>query len=114
MVIEKWTSSTVSLDQLLDGFSNEKEMWIAIERLQQGDSINIQDVKTMLFWEFDKFTSRDRESIESYYTRFYTMMNEIVRNKLIVDTMQFRNQKTVTVAGNREQVGTQIVEQSGI
>ncbi|GJQ89330.1 hypothetical protein Tco_0000469 [Tanacetum coccineum] len=30
----------------------------------------------------------DRESIESYYSRFYKMMNEMVRNKLKVDTMQ--------------------------
>ncbi|GKA03592.1 hypothetical protein Tco_0676373 [Tanacetum coccineum] len=27
------------------------EMWIAIERLQQGESLNVQDVKTNLFWE---------------------------------------------------------------
>ncbi|GJX65448.1 hypothetical protein Tco_0299791, partial [Tanacetum coccineum] len=30
----------------------------------------------------------DGESIESYYSRFYKMMNEMVRNKLKVDTMQ--------------------------
>ncbi|GJY30780.1 hypothetical protein Tco_0414275 [Tanacetum coccineum] len=40
------------------------EMWIAIDRLQQGESLNIQDVKTNLFWEFGKFTSHDGESIE--------------------------------------------------
>ncbi|GJR18794.1 hypothetical protein Tco_0967321 [Tanacetum coccineum] len=51
-------------------------------------SINIQDVKTKLFWEFCKFASRDWEPIESYYTRFYRMMNEMVRNKLKVDKMQ--------------------------
>ncbi|GJX65290.1 hypothetical protein Tco_0299633 [Tanacetum coccineum] len=45
------------------------DMWIAIERLQQGESLNIQDVKTNLFWEFGKFTSHDGESIESYYSR---------------------------------------------
>nr|GEW59253.1 hypothetical protein [Tanacetum cinerariifolium] len=28
-------------------------MWEAIERLQQGESLNIQDVKTNLFWEFE-------------------------------------------------------------
>nr|GEX02947.1 retrovirus-related Pol polyprotein from transposon TNT 1-94 [Tanacetum cinerariifolium] len=28
------------------------EMWEAIGRLQQGESLNIQDVKTNLFWEF--------------------------------------------------------------
>nr|GEW47333.1 hypothetical protein [Tanacetum cinerariifolium] len=30
------------------------EMWEAIERLQQCESLNIQDVKTNLFWEFGK------------------------------------------------------------
>ncbi|GJZ86596.1 hypothetical protein Tco_0658206 [Tanacetum coccineum] len=44
------------------------EMCIAIERLQQGESLNVQDVKTNLFWEFGKFTSRDGESMESYYS----------------------------------------------
>ncbi|GJU37461.1 retrovirus-related pol polyprotein from transposon TNT 1-94 [Tanacetum coccineum] len=58
------------------------EMWIAIERLQQGESLNIQDVKTNLFWEFRKFTSHDGESMESYYSRFYKMMNEMIRNNL--------------------------------
>ncbi|GJW83283.1 hypothetical protein Tco_0156428 [Tanacetum coccineum] len=61
---------------------------IAIERLQQGESLNIQDVKTNLFWEFGKFTSHDGESMESYYSRFYKMMNEMIRNNLTVATMQ--------------------------
>ncbi|GKD76688.1 retrovirus-related pol polyprotein from transposon TNT 1-94 [Tanacetum coccineum] len=63
-------------------------MWEAIERLQQGESLNIQDVKTNLFWEFGKFTSHDGETIESYYTRFYKLMNEMVRNNLTIATMQ--------------------------
>ncbi|GJR94364.1 putative reverse transcriptase domain-containing protein [Tanacetum coccineum] len=61
---------------------------IAIERLQQGESLNVQDVKTNLFWEFGKFTSRDGESMESYYSRFYKLMNELTRNNLQVTTMQ--------------------------
>ncbi|GJR05894.1 hypothetical protein Tco_0528878 [Tanacetum coccineum] len=65
-----------------------QEMWVAIERLQQGESLNKQDVKTNLFWEFGKFTSRDWELIESYYLRFYKIMNEMVRNKLKVAMMQ--------------------------
>ncbi|GJU76145.1 hypothetical protein Tco_1273215 [Tanacetum coccineum] len=56
-----------------------KEMWTTIERLQLGESLNKQDVKTNLFWKFGKFTSRDGESIESYYSRFYKMMNEMVQ-----------------------------------
>ncbi|GKC24911.1 hypothetical protein Tco_1027061 [Tanacetum coccineum] len=54
----------------VDACKTAHEMWIAIERLQQGESLNIQDVKTNLFWEFGKFTSRDGESMESYYSRF--------------------------------------------
>ncbi|GJR72025.1 hypothetical protein Tco_0084390 [Tanacetum coccineum] len=38
--------------------------------------------------EFGKFTSHDGESMESYYFRFYKMMNEMIRNNLIVATMQ--------------------------
>ncbi|GJT50311.1 retrovirus-related pol polyprotein from transposon TNT 1-94 [Tanacetum coccineum] len=48
---------------------NACEIWKAIERLKQGESINVQDLKTNLYWEFRKFTSRDGESLESYYSR---------------------------------------------
>nr|GEW66692.1 hypothetical protein [Tanacetum cinerariifolium] len=57
------------------------EMWKAIKRLKQGESINVQDLETNLYWEFGKFTSRDGESLESYYSRFYKMMNDLVRNQ---------------------------------
>nr|GEU42942.1 hypothetical protein [Tanacetum cinerariifolium]GEU42996.1 hypothetical protein [Tanacetum cinerariifolium] len=56
--------------------------------LQQGESLNIQDVKTNLFWEFGKFTSHDGETMEYYYTRFYKLMNEMIRNNLTVTMMQ--------------------------
>nr|GEU43361.1 hypothetical protein [Tanacetum cinerariifolium] len=59
---------------------------------RQGESLNIQDVKTNLFWEFGKFTSHDGESMESYYTRFYKLMNEMIRNNLTDATMQFNVQ----------------------
>ncbi|GKD89372.1 hypothetical protein Tco_1364879, partial [Tanacetum coccineum] len=72
----------------VDACHTAHEMWEAIERLQQGESLNIQDVKTNLFWEFRKFMSHDEESIESYYSRFYKLMNEMIRNNLTVDTMQ--------------------------
>nr|GEY09364.1 reverse transcriptase domain-containing protein [Tanacetum cinerariifolium] len=68
-----------------------QEMWEVIERLQQGASLNIQDVKTNLYWEFGKFTLHDGESIESYYTRFYKMTNKKIRNNLTVTTMQYQN-----------------------
>ncbi|GJR47986.1 putative ribonuclease H-like domain-containing protein [Tanacetum coccineum] len=75
----------------VDACNTAHEMWKAIERLQQGESLNIQDVKTNLFWEFGKFTSHDGESIESYYSRFYKLMNETIRNNLTVDKMQINS-----------------------
>nr|GEY84836.1 hypothetical protein [Tanacetum cinerariifolium] len=66
---------------IVDACPNACEMWKAIERLKQGESINVQDLETNLYWEFGKFTSRDSESLESYYSRFYKMMNELVRNQ---------------------------------
>nr|GEX95280.1 hypothetical protein [Tanacetum cinerariifolium] len=60
----------------------------AIERLKQGESINVQDLETNLYREFRKFASRDGESLESYYSRFYKMMNELVRNQRDVTNHQ--------------------------
>nr|GEZ34660.1 hypothetical protein [Tanacetum cinerariifolium] len=64
----------------VDDCPNACEMWKAIKRLKQGESINVQDLETNLYWEFRKFTLRDGQSLESYYSRFYKMMNELVRN----------------------------------
>nr|GFD15456.1 hypothetical protein [Tanacetum cinerariifolium] len=72
----------------VDACPNLCEMWKAIERLKQGKSINVQDLETNLFWEFGKFTSQDGESLESYYSRFYKMMNELIRNKCKVTNHQ--------------------------
>nr|GEY72768.1 hypothetical protein [Tanacetum cinerariifolium] len=52
-----------------------------------GDEIYSTDVKTNLFWEIGKFTSHDGETMESYYTRFYKLMNEMIRNNLTVTTI---------------------------
>ncbi|GJW07896.1 hypothetical protein Tco_1570319 [Tanacetum coccineum] len=72
----------------LDACPNACKMWKEIERLKQGESINFKDLETNLYWEFGKFTSRDGESLESYYSRFYKMMNELVRNKCDVTNHQ--------------------------
>ncbi|GKB52225.1 hypothetical protein Tco_0902978 [Tanacetum coccineum] len=39
------------------------------DEAEAGKSINVQDLETNLYWEFRKFTSRDGESLESYYSR---------------------------------------------
>nr|GEY91498.1 hypothetical protein [Tanacetum cinerariifolium] len=47
----------------VDACPNACEMWKAIKRLKQGESINVQDLETNLFWEFRKFTSQDEPSM---------------------------------------------------
>ncbi|GJS40038.1 hypothetical protein Tco_0565081 [Tanacetum coccineum] len=74
----------------IDACKTAHEMWIAIERLQQGESLNIQDVKTNLFWEFGKFTSHDGESmflqqLQPEWSRFVT----IVKQKHDLDTVSY-------------------------
>ncbi|GKF41236.1 hypothetical protein Tco_0124578 [Tanacetum coccineum] len=53
----------------VDACPNACEMWKLIERLKQGESINVQYLETNFNREFGKFTSRDGESLESYYSR---------------------------------------------
>ncbi|GJY43959.1 hypothetical protein Tco_0432172 [Tanacetum coccineum] len=78
----KWTEKTISVAEgssetridndiysTVDVCLNACEMWKAIERLKQGESINVQDLETNLYWEFGKFTSRDGKSLKSYYSR---------------------------------------------
>nr|GEW59147.1 B3 DNA binding domain-containing protein [Tanacetum cinerariifolium] len=72
----------------VDACPNACEMWKAIERLKQDESINVQDLETNLYWEFGKFTSWDGESLKSYYSRFYKMTNELVRNQCDVTNHQ--------------------------
>nr|GEY50033.1 hypothetical protein [Tanacetum cinerariifolium] len=54
----------------VDACLNAYEMWKAIERLKQGESINVQDLKTNLYWEFGKFTSQDE------WQRFVTLVKQ--------------------------------------
>ncbi|GJZ90003.1 hypothetical protein Tco_0661930 [Tanacetum coccineum] len=89
----KWTEKTAAIAEaeavqiILTGIDNDInitidaclnacEMWKVIERLKQGESINVQDCETNLYWEFGKFTSRDGELLKSYYSRFVTLVKQ--------------------------------------
>nr|GEU61860.1 hypothetical protein [Tanacetum cinerariifolium] len=76
----------------VDACPNACEIWKAIERLKRGESINVQDLETNLFWEFGKFMSQDGELLESYYSRFYKMINELIRNQCSVTNHQMNVQ----------------------
>nr|GFA00416.1 hypothetical protein [Tanacetum cinerariifolium] len=75
------------INSTVDACPNACEMWKAIERVKQGESINVQDLETNLYWKFGKFTSHG-ESLESYYSRFYKMMSELIRNQCNITNHQ--------------------------
>nr|GEW67157.1 Gag-Pol polyprotein [Tanacetum cinerariifolium] len=60
----------------VDACPNACELWKTIERLKQGESINVQDLKNNLYWEFGIFISQDGESLESYYSRFVKLVKQ--------------------------------------
>ncbi|GJX05685.1 hypothetical protein Tco_0191601 [Tanacetum coccineum] len=95
----------------VDACPNACEMWKAIERLKQGESINVQDLETNLYWEFGKFTSWDGESLKSYYSWFYKMMNEFVKNQCHVTNHQVNVQFLLQLQLERQRFVT-LVKQS--
>ncbi|GJR02819.1 retrovirus-related pol polyprotein from transposon TNT 1-94 [Tanacetum coccineum] len=65
----------------VDACLNACEMWKAIKRLKQGESINVQDLETNLYWEFGKFTSRDVNvqfllQLQPEWQRFVTLVKQ--------------------------------------
>nr|GFB22829.1 hypothetical protein [Tanacetum cinerariifolium] len=87
----------------VDACPNACKMWKEIERLKQGESINVQDLETNLYWEFGKFTSRDGESLESYFLR----ANQDNSLRISRGT-GYDNQRLGNVAGAKETVGTMV------
>ncbi|GJX59119.1 transducin beta-like protein 3 [Tanacetum coccineum] len=68
------------LDMLNAPFEG-KEIWLRVQQMMKGSDIEIQEKKAKLFDEWERFTSTDGESIESYYHRFSKLINDFKRNK---------------------------------
>ncbi|GJY91603.1 hypothetical protein Tco_0506799 [Tanacetum coccineum] len=65
----------------VDSCETTQEIWLRVQQMMKGSDIGIQDKKAKLFNEWERFTSTDGESIESYYHRFSKLMNDFKRNK---------------------------------
>nr|GEU97531.1 hypothetical protein [Tanacetum cinerariifolium] len=65
----------------VDNCETAKETWERVRQIMKGSDIGEQEKKAKLFNEWEKFTSTDGESIESYYHRFMQLMNDLKRNK---------------------------------
>nr|GFA63850.1 hypothetical protein [Tanacetum cinerariifolium] len=62
MSIKIETGIDNAIYSIVDACPNACEIWKAIERLKQGESISVQDIETNLYWEFGKFTSQDEQA----------------------------------------------------
>nr|GEW28652.1 hypothetical protein [Tanacetum cinerariifolium] len=109
----------------VDACPNLMEMWKAIERLKQGESINVQDLETNLYWKFRKFTSRDEsrvkdcllpqtyDNLKKHQNEFNEIRAEILArtanlldNSLRINRVTgYDNQRASNVAGARKTVG---------
>ncbi|GKB27873.1 retrovirus-related pol polyprotein from transposon TNT 1-94 [Tanacetum coccineum] len=59
----------------------KQEIWLRVQQMMKGSDIRIQEKKAKLFNEWERFTSTEEESIESYYYCFSNLMNDFKRNK---------------------------------
>nr|GFA61173.1 hypothetical protein [Tanacetum cinerariifolium] len=65
----------------VDSCETTREIRLRVQQMMKGSDIGIQEKKAKLFNEWERFTSNEWESIESYYHRFLKLMNDLKRNK---------------------------------
>nr|GFA27193.1 hypothetical protein [Tanacetum cinerariifolium] len=51
----------------VDSYETAQEIWLRVQQMMKGSDIEIQEKKAKLFNEWERFTSNEGESIESYY-----------------------------------------------
>nr|GEZ66442.1 hypothetical protein [Tanacetum cinerariifolium] len=66
---------------VVDSCETAQEIWLRVQQMMKGSDIGVQEKKAKLFNEWERFTSNEGESIESYYHRFLKLMNDLKRNK---------------------------------
>ncbi|GJT17176.1 hypothetical protein Tco_0875882 [Tanacetum coccineum] len=65
----------------VDSCETAQEIWLRVQQMMKGSDIGIQEKNAKFFNEWERFTSTDGESIESYYHHFSKLMNDFKRNK---------------------------------
>ncbi|GJW96072.1 hypothetical protein Tco_0177880 [Tanacetum coccineum] len=66
----------------VDACKNAKEMWERIKRLMHGSEITTHVRHSRLMDEFDKFTTKEGESLDSMHERLTTLVNIMDRNNV--------------------------------
>nr|GEU88686.1 copia protein [Tanacetum cinerariifolium] len=88
----------------VDSCETAQEIWLHVQQMMKGSDIGIQEKKAKLFNEWERFTSTNEESIESYYHRFLKLMNDLKRNKHFPEKIAIQNPRIHNVVqGNANQ-----------
>nr|GEX23900.1 hypothetical protein [Tanacetum cinerariifolium] len=90
------------------------EIWLRIQQMMKGSDIGIQEKKAKLFNEWERFTSNEGESIESYYHHYQTGMNmgqdrqmQMVRGYGGNQFRQYAGQNAGNLTGYNDVIGNQ-------
>nr|GEW60228.1 hypothetical protein [Tanacetum cinerariifolium] len=59
----------------MDSCESAQEIWLRVQQMMKGSDIRIQEKKAKLFNEWERFTSNERESIESYCHYFLKLID---------------------------------------
>nr|GEV43422.1 integrase, catalytic region, zinc finger, CCHC-type, peptidase aspartic, catalytic [Tanacetum cinerariifolium] len=84
----------------VDSCETAKEIWECVRQMMKGSDIGEQEKKEKLFNKWEKFTSTDWESIESYYHRFMQLMNDLKRNKHFLENIALNLKQIQNVGEN--------------
>nr|GEU82618.1 hypothetical protein [Tanacetum cinerariifolium] len=80
--------SKVDIYTLINHYQTAKKIWDCIKELMEGTKITKQERESMLYDEFDKFTSEPGESIHLYYSRYSNLINDMKINPMSMSNMQ--------------------------
>nr|GFA94506.1 hypothetical protein [Tanacetum cinerariifolium] len=75
------TDDELSDKELKQIEADDQAIQTIFSQMMKGSDIGIQKKKAKLFNKWERFTSNERQSIESYYLRFLKLMNDLKRNK---------------------------------
>ncbi|GJR37056.1 reverse transcriptase domain-containing protein [Tanacetum coccineum] len=78
----------VDIYTLINHYQTAKEIWDRVKELMKGIKMTKQECESMLYDEFDKFTSEPRELIHSYYLRYAKLINDMNMIPMSMTPMQ--------------------------
>nr|GEU74341.1 hypothetical protein [Tanacetum cinerariifolium] len=94
--------------------ADDQEIWLRVQQMMKGSDIGIQEKKAKLFNEWERFTSNEEESIESYYHRFLKLMNDLKRNKHFPEKIARNLNRYNAVQNVRNQVAQNAIQNSRV